>query len=117
LEGQTEVAPTGDYSSWPFKARYVLLSRHLGERHTLSFRFDQFEVEGSGDDDDGWQKGHAITLAYVFRPGARWRCTLEWLHVVSTSYNRDEYGDGVPTATQTQLQLALEYSLGPLADR
>jgi hypothetical protein len=116
LDGETEVAPRGSYSSWPFRARFVLVSKQFGERHTFSARYDQFEVEGSGDDDDGWQKGHAITLAYVFRPGLRWRCTLEWLHVVSTSYNRDEYGDGEPTAKQTQLQLAVRYSLGPLAE-
>ncbi len=117
LDGQTDVEPRGSYSSWPFRARYVLLSKHFGDRHTLSARYDQFEVEGSGKDDDGWQKGHAITLAYVFRPGLRWRCTLEWLHVVGTSYNRDEYGDGMPTITQTQLQLAIQYSLGSLAQK
>jgi hypothetical protein len=117
LGGETDVTPQGSYSSWPFRARYVLLSKHFGQRHTLSARYDQFEVEGSGDDDDGWQKGHALTLAYVFRPGPRWRCTLEWLHVVSTSYNREEYGNGLPTASQTQLQLAIRYSLGPLAQQ
>jgi hypothetical protein len=115
LNGQTDIAPHGLYASWPFRARYLLLAKHFGDRHTLSARYDQFEVEGSGEDDDGWQKGHAITLAYTFRPGLRWRCTLEWLHVQSTSYNRDEYDDGIPTASQTQLQLAVRYALGTLA--
>ncbi len=114
LDGQTDIAPFGRYSSWPFRARYLLLSKRLGARHTLSARYDQFAVEGS---DDGWQKGHAITMAYTFQPGARWRCTLEWLHVLSTSYNREEYGGGIPTAAQTQVQLALRYAFGPLGQK
>jgi opacity protein-like surface antigen len=114
LDGQTHISPNGFYAQWPFRARYLLLSKRFGDRHTLSARYDQFEVEGYGEDDEGWQKGHAITLAYVFRPGARWRFTLEWLHVVSTSYNREEFED-VPTASQTQVQLAIRYALGPLA--
>jgi hypothetical protein len=113
LNGQTDIEPHDVYASWPFRARYLLLAKQFGDRHTLSARYDQFEVEGSGADDDGWQKGHAITAAYTFRPGVRWRYTLEWLHVQSTSYNRDEYGDGMPTASQTQIQLAIRYALGP----
>lgn len=115
LDGQTHITPAGLSDRWPFRARYLLLSKRLGDRHTLSVRYDQFGVEGSGEDDDGWQKGHALTLAYVFRPGARWRCTIEWLHVVSTSYNREEYADDMPTASQTEVQLAVRYALGPLA--
>jgi hypothetical protein len=115
LDGQTHISPSVLYAQWPFRARYLLLSKRFGKHHTLSARYDQFEVEGYGEDDDGWQKGHAITLAYVFRPDPRWRFTLEWLHVVSTSYNREEYGDGLPTASQTQAQLAIRYALGPLA--
>ena len=112
LDGRTYIDPRGFYSNWPFRARYLLLSKRFGERHTLSARYDQFEVEGTGADDDGWQKGHAITLAYVFRPGGEWRCTLEWIRVTSTSYNREEFGDGVATAPQTQLQLAVRYAFG-----
>jgi hypothetical protein len=115
LDGRTYVDPRGSYSNWPFRARYLLLSKRFGERHTISARYDQFEVQGSGEDDDGWQKGHAITLAYVFRPDTRWRCTLEWIRVTSTSYNREEFGDGLATAPQTQLQLAVRYAFGSLA--
>ena len=53
--------------------------------------------------------------SYIFQPGSRWRYTLEWLHVVSTSYNREEYEDGPPMASQTQVQFAIRYALGPAA--
>jgi hypothetical protein len=117
LQGQTSIAPQGDAVQWPFRASYVLLAKRFGS-HTLSARYDEFEVEGhsdDGSDDDGWQKGHAITLAYIFQPGTRWRYTLEWLRVQSTSYNREEFDDGPPTASQTQVQLAIRCALGPLA--
>ena len=115
LKGATYIAPHGVDERWPFKASYVLLSKRFGS-HTLSARYDRFEVEGheDGGDDDGWQTGHALTVAYIFQPGARWRYTLEWLHVVSTSYNREEYEDGPPMASQTQVQFAVRCALGPL---
>jgi hypothetical protein len=34
---------------------------------------------------------------------------------VSASYNREEYEDGPPMASQTQVQLAIRYALGPAA--
>jgi hypothetical protein len=118
LKGATYISPQGVDERWPFRASYVLLSKRIGN-HTLSARYDEFEVDGHGgnadDDEDGWQKGHAVTLAYIFQPGARWRYTLEWLHVVSTSYNREEYQDGPPMASQTQVQFAIRYALGPAA--
>jgi hypothetical protein len=118
LQGQTSIAPQGGEIQWPFRASYVLLAKRFGS-HTLSARYDKFEVGGhsdSGSDDDGWQKGHAITLAYIFQPSARWRYTLEWLRVQSTSYNREEFEDGPPTASQTQVQLAVRCALGSLAN-
>jgi hypothetical protein len=115
LDGQTHISPVGLYQKWPFRSRYLLVSKRFGDRHTLSVRYDQFEVEGFDEEDDGWQKGHAVTLAYVFQPGTRWRYTLEWLHVVSTSYNREEYGDEMPAAAQTGVQVAVRCALGPLA--
>jgi hypothetical protein len=118
LQGQTSIAPQGFTTQWPFRASYVLLAKRLGS-HMLSARYDEFEVgghsDGSGDEDNGWQKGHAITLAYSFQPSPRWRYTLEWLRVQSTSYNREEYADGPPTASQTQVQLAIRCALGSLA--
>jgi hypothetical protein len=113
LDGQTHVSPHGDERKWPFRASYLLLSKRFGS-HTLSARYDRFEVEGSESDegdDDGWQKGHAITVAYLFQASARWRYSLEWLRVVSTSYNRTEL-DGVPVASQTQVQLSIRCALG-----
>jgi len=117
LKGATYISPQGVDERWPFRASYVLLSKRFGSQ-TLSARYDKFEVDNTSaadGDDYGWQKGHAFTLAYIFQPGPRWRYTLEWLHVVSTSYNREEYEDGPPMASQTQVQLAIRYALGPAA--
>jgi hypothetical protein len=118
LKGATYISPQGIDERWPFRASYVLLSKRLGS-HTLSARYDKFEVDDASGADgsrgDGWQNGHAFTLDYIYQPGARWRYTLEWLREVSTSYNRAEVEDGPPTASQTQLQLAIRYALGPAA--
>ena len=117
LKGATYISPQGVDERWPFRASYVLLSKRFGS-HTLSARYDKFEVDDAGSedgDDYGWQKGHAFTLAYIYQPGSRWRYTLEWLHVVSTSYNREEYEDGPPMASQTQVQFAIRCALGPAA--
>lgn len=116
LDGQTHVSPPGsDERRWPFRASYLLLSKRFGS-HTLSARYDRFEVEGSESeegDDDGWQKGHAITVAWLFQPNVRWRYALEWLRVVSTSYTRGEI-DGTPLASQTQVQLSIRCAVGSL---
>ena len=118
LSGGTYISPVGVDERWPFKASFALLSKRLGP-HTFSVRYDRFEVDGPGDSaEEGsevWQKGHALTLAYIFQPQPRWRITLEWLHVTSTSYNLEEYQDGPPLERQTQLQLAVRYAFGPAA--
>jgi hypothetical protein len=111
LDGQTYIAPHGSDLRWPFRSQYLLLSKRFGV-HTVSVRFDRFEVEGAGDEDDGWQKGHAFTAAYIVQPDAHWRVALEWLHVSSTSYNRAEYGYGPELASQSQVQLAVRYAVG-----
>jgi hypothetical protein len=110
LDGETTVAPQGMQLGWPFKAEFALLSRRFG-RHTLSARYDRFTVDTNIAEGDGSQDGHAWTLAYVFEASAHWRFTLEWLQVVSSSYNRADLG-GPPLATETQLQLAIRYALG-----
>ncbi|HVO45691.1 MAG TPA: hypothetical protein VMT29_05085 [Steroidobacteraceae bacterium] len=114
LDGETYIEPDENYLEWPFRARYALLSRQLGE-HRLSVRFDSFAVQSSLPNGAGVQHGHAWTAAYVFEPGPHWRFTLEWLRVDSSSANRAlEFGE--PTfARETQLQLAVRYALGPLA--
>jgi hypothetical protein len=116
LDGNTYIEPHGAALNWPFKASFALLSRRIGS-HLLSVRYDRFEVDsetGAGES-DGTQKGHAWTAAYVYRSGPRWRYTLEWLRVVSDSYNRADYLGAAALATETQVQLAIRYALGPLA--
>ena len=118
LSGATYIAPTGEDRRWPFKASFALLSKRIGP-HIFSARYDRFEVDGPGDSGqpgEVWQKGHAVTLAYIFQPQPRWRIALEWLHVTGTSYSLEEYQDGPPMARQNQLQLAIRYALGPAAD-
>ena len=116
LSGGTYISPTGVDERWPFKASFVLLSKRIGP-HTVSARYDRFEVDGpgtaEGEESEVWQKGHALTLAYIFQPRPQWRITLEWLHVTSTSYSLEEYQDGPPLTRQNQLQLALRYAIGP----
>ena len=112
LSGETTIAPQGMQLNWPFRAEYVLLAKRFGLRHTLSVRYDRFEVQSTGDaDGDGAQDGHAWTAAYVFEADSHWRFTLEWLQVVSSSYNREDLGLP-PLLTETQLQLAVRYALG-----
>ena len=115
LGGGTYISPAGVDERWPFKASFVLLSKRLGP-HTFSARYDRFEVDGPGESEgegsEVWQKGHALTLAYIFQPRPRWRITLEWLHVTGTSYSLEEFQDGPPLERQTQLQLAVRYAVG-----
>ena len=118
LGGATYIAPRGEERRWPFKASFALLSKRFGP-HALSVRYDRYEVDGPGDPGEPsevWQKGHAVTLAYIFQPQPRWRVTLEWLHVTGTVYGLEEEGDaGPPRVRQTQLQLAIRYAVGPAA--
>jgi hypothetical protein len=111
LQGETVIAPGGFTLEWPFSSAYGLVSRRIG-RHTLSARYDHFNVEVRGIDGDGTQYGHAWTAAYAFDASARWRIALEWLQVHSQSYNRQDLLGGSPWSTQTQVQLAIRYSLG-----
>lgn len=111
LGGQTNISPDGESMSWPFHAEFALLAKRIG-RHTLALRYDRFEVDAQGySDGDGAQSGHAWTAAYAFDLDSHWRFALEWLQVVSNSYNRAEDG-GAPILTETQLQLAVRYSIG-----
>jgi opacity protein-like surface antigen len=121
LAGQTYVEPHDEDMRWPFRARFALLSRQMGN-HRLSIRYDSFAVDSQSEDDDGdgTQHGHAWTAAYVFepdthRPDVKCKVTLEWLRVTSDSpYRVIELGTpGV--VTETQVQLAVRFALGPLA--
>jgi hypothetical protein len=116
LDGETYVEPHGEDYRWPFRARFILLSRQL-LNHRLSVRYDSFAVYGETEDGigSGSQRGHAWTAAYVFEPNARWRFTLEWIRVTSDSADR-AIELGLPrAATENQGQLAVRFALGPLA--
>ena len=120
LDGQTYAEPEGEDYRWPFRARFALVSRQLGN-HRLSIRYDSFAVDSESEDGDGaTQHGHAWTAAYVFEPDMhwpdmKWKITLEWLRVTSdASYRADELGPP-RLATETQVQLAVRFALGPLA--
>ncbi len=113
LDGETITAQDGvpgGLSSWPFRAQFALVSKRFG-RHSLSVRYDRFTVDSVNGWGYGAQDGHALTAAYVFERDAHWRCTLEWLQVVSSSSSRVAFG-GPPLLTETQLQLAVRYALG-----
>jgi hypothetical protein len=112
LRGDTTIAPEGYWLDWPFRAQYALLAKTLG-RHTLSVRYDHFAVDASASaGGDGAEIGHAWTAAYVFTRDAHWRFTLEWLHVSSNSYEREDGFNLAPFASETQVQLAVRYALG-----
>ncbi|HEX4649158.1 MAG TPA: hypothetical protein VH111_10050, partial [Steroidobacteraceae bacterium] len=115
LGGETSITPGGTYLTWPFRAQFALLSKRLG-RHTLSARFDQFRVDSNSPPPDfepyGFERGHALTVAWMFDLDAHWRLALEALRVRSDSYNRPDNRAGPRLATETQLQLALRYALG-----
>jgi hypothetical protein len=111
LKGQTSIAPGGESLRWPFRAGFALLAKRTG-RHTLALRYDRFEVDAEGiSDGDGSQSGHAWTASYAFDLDPHWRFALEWLQVVSSSYNRSDEG-GAALLTETQLQLQVRYSIG-----
>ena len=111
LQGTTSIAPGGFNIEWPFNSAYGLVSRRIG-RHTLSARYDRFNVEVRGAGSDGAQSGHARTAAYAFDLSQHWRIALEWLQVHSDLYERQDLLGGSPWSTQTQFQLAVRYSLG-----
>jgi hypothetical protein len=110
LDGETTVAPDGETASWPFRSTYALLAKRFGSS-TLSGRYDRFDVDAIGAEGYGEQSGHAWTAAYVFTPDVHWRFTLEWVHVVSSNYNREDLG-GAPVLTESQVQFAVRYALG-----
>ena len=100
--------------SWPFRARFALVSREMGH-HRLSLRYDSFAVDSEIPTVvGGAQHGYAWTAAYVFEPDTHWRFTLEWLRVKTDTANRALLFGDPRLATETQVQLAIRYALGPL---
>jgi len=114
LDGQTYFESHEEDLAWPFRARFALLSRQI-RHHRLSIRYDSFAVDSRSDEGEGAQRGHAWTAAYVFEPDTHWKLTLEWLRVTSDApYRVIELG--IPrAATETEVQLAVRFALGPLA--
>ena len=113
LDGETTAAEDGvpgGRSSWPFRAKFVLLSKRFGP-HSFSARYDRFTVDSVNAGGYGAQDGHAWTAAYAFAASAHWRIALEWLQVVTSSSSRGDFGLP-PLLTERQLQLAVRYSIG-----
>ena len=111
LQGETIIAPGGLTLEWPFNSVYALVSRRIG-RHTLSARYDRFNVQTRGPESDGAQSGHAWTAAYACDVSPHWRIALEWLQVYTQSYARQDLPGASPDYTLTQAQLSVRYSLG-----
>ncbi len=111
LKGATYVEPAGTRLGFPFDGKFLLISKHTG-KHTLSARYDKFEVLTDFSEGEGAQYGHAWTVAYIFEPNAHWRFTLEWLDAVTDSSAREEYFSIEGYATERKLEAAFRYALG-----
>jgi hypothetical protein len=111
LAGTTAVVYSGEAYSYPFHARFALISREWG-RNTVSARYDVFGIESNADDDLGAESGHAWTVAYIFNQSLRWRFALEWLHVTSDSAARVVVLDEPAYARENQTQLSVRYTIG-----
>ncbi|MGZ5989166.1 MAG: hypothetical protein ACXWLZ_08975 [Rhizomicrobium sp.] len=101
-----------DYTD--FKSYYGLISKDWGP-HRLSLRFDHFKNHSERQAFDNTDEhGNAITAAYVFRPSANQRITLEVLHVDSNRGARG-YWAWPLRAQETQVQISYRFffSLGP----
>jgi hypothetical protein len=118
LDGETFVEPKGaPLLGWGFRSKFLLLSKRTG-RHTVSVRYDTFDVGShQARSDDGTQYGHAWTAAYLFEPSPKWKFTLEWLSVASDSDDRADYGslavrgvDGI--LHEHKLEAAFRYAIG-----
>src|SRR5215467_12132233 len=110
LDGDTTIVPGGTTLTWEFRSAFALLARRFG-RNTLSARYDTFWVSPQGFA-SGSQDGHALTAAYAFDADAHWRFALEWLRIVGSSSNREQYYGLNPQVRDTQVQLAVRYALG-----
>ncbi len=110
LRGETYIEPNELYLSWPFTARFALVSKQFG-KHRISVRYDDFDIDEEGTGGFGLQHGHAWTAAYVLEPSPQWRLSLEWLQVSSSARNRVLELAEPAFARETQIQLAVRYAL------
>jgi hypothetical protein len=114
LKGETTVAPHNTRLGYPFDAKFLLISRQIG-RHTLSVRYDRFEVLTNfttATGDDYAQYGHAWTVAYRFEPGPHWRFALEWLEVSTDSALREAISPAQELSRERKLEASFRYALG-----
>jgi hypothetical protein len=113
MKGETGIEPGGMRLGYPFDAKFLLISKHTG-RHTLSARYDRFEVLTNfttGTGDNYAQYGHAWTVAYIFEPSAHWRFTLEWLNVTTDSSLREQLL-APEVVSEHKIEAAFRYALG-----
>ena len=101
--------PRGPIVYAAFRSGYGLVSKDWG-RHRLSLRGDYFAVDDRDitPDDANRERGHAITAAYIFRPAANQRITLEVMHVSSNRPERVFLGTPA-RAKETQSQLSYRF--------
>lgn len=114
LKGETTIQPHGNRFGYPFDAKFLLISKRSG-RHTVSVRYDRFEVltnftTSSGD--DYAQYGHAWTVAYLFEPNAHWRFALEWLDVSTDSSLREALLPEAERSRERKVEASFRYALG-----
>ncbi|MGE3476634.1 MAG: hypothetical protein AB7H70_12590 [Rhodospirillaceae bacterium] len=94
-----------------FWSAYALVSKDWG-RHRLSLRVERFGADdGDTFPDNNNEHGAGVTAAYVFRPTARQRVTLEVLHV--DSHRPERVYLGFPAkAHETVLQGSYRFFFG-----
>jgi len=110
LSGETYIAPNGFSLEWEFSSRSVLLAKGHGP-HTVTVRYDDFEVESGEEEDAGNEAGHAWTVAYALDRGDHWRFMLEWLRVRSDVKSRPVVLGEPALATETKLEVSARYSI------
>lgn len=114
LKGATTIEPHGNRLGYPFDAKFLLVSKTNG-RHTVSVRYDRFEVltdfTNAGGDHYA-QYGHAWTVAYLFELNAHWRFALEWLNVSTDSSVREALLPGAELAQERKIEASFRYALG-----
>ena len=114
LKGETTVEPRGKRLGYPFDAKFLLVSKRTG-RHTLSVRYDRFEVLTNfttPGGDDYAQYGHAWTVAYLFELNAHWRFALEWLDVSTDSSVREQLFPAEELSQERKIEASFRYALG-----
>jgi hypothetical protein len=116
MDGDTGVSPSDDGRGGgilDYWSDFLLVSKAYG-RQRFSARFDRFyttTVRGAGFF-DGWQDGHAWTLAWFFDVSDSWQVVAEGLR--NDSKLRQRRLAGLPSAAvEDELQIAVRYSFRP----